>query len=584
MGRLRLRLCHVMPSGWAYRLKNKESSEAPESPYFRCCEQEAAAKIGLADKFCLSPVNRKSLDIAYPVKNAPPAVEGEAVFVKRHLRKAAVVSVGCGCRPTRSKNVRRKHRNGSRKDLKFIQGDHDNKKESSVVENTGKDLNSEYCWEKEDGWHVIAKVNDEIIRKKVVLKRRTENGKKCPPGSPVSSPDVISVNSCFARTAPRRTKKKKKKIAKPRDAKSSENTTCFNYRLSTSSADTVLDASTAYSWDKEYGSFVSDEDENLFSSKEHSVASDHYKSFSSESSFEFYESRSPHLSTIDESPRNPRRLSLKSSRRRSGHKKLPKRQREGRTPTDLSPEHDISGNAEKLPLISSPDSTKLEAKDDNVSATSGSSVSAGLVCDQGVLCPWRSEAEDLEATAKTWRESSLRRDDIRTIIYKSSEFNDNPHCLPFVTKNSHGRRSKAAKSTKNSRRSSSRKNAETSVSRSDTKCFPRRKLDEDLSGNGNGACVQSLPSNVEGKVRESVAVVKSSQDPYQDFKASMLEMILEKQIYQADDLEQLLHCFLSLNSRQHHEIIVQVFTEIWGKMFCSTRNPSTPVKCFLSDD
>ena len=46
----------------------------------------------------------------------------------------------------------------------------------------------------------------------------------------------------------------------------------------------------------------------------------------------------------------------------------------------------------------------------------------------------------------------------------------------------------------------------------------------------------------------SVAVEKDSDDPYLDFRHSMLQMILEKQIYSKDDLRQLLDCFLQLNS------------------------------------
>ncbi|KAK8642443.1 hypothetical protein V6N13_011786 [Hibiscus sabdariffa] len=80
--------------------------------------------------------------------------------------------------------------------------------------------------------------------------------------------------------------------------------------------------------------------------------------------------------------------------------------------------------------------------------------------------------------------------------------------------------------------------------------------------------MKEQPRMAEGKVRESVAVVTESEDPYEDFKRSMLEMILEKQIFEAKDLEQLLQCFLSLNSREYHEIIVEAFTEIWEALFC----------------
>ncbi|WCJ42467.1 Transcription repressor OFP8 [Euphorbia peplus] len=72
---------------------------------------------------------------------------------------------------------------------------------------------------------------------------------------------------------------------------------------------------------------------------------------------------------------------------------------------------------------------------------------------------------------------------------------------------------------------------------------------------------------VDGKVKDSFAVVKKSSDPYNDFRTSMVEMIIEKQIFAAYDLEELLQCFLSLNSDNHHRIIVEVFTEIYDALF-----------------
>uniref|UniRef100_A0A6N2LKT5 Transcription repressor n=1 Tax=Salix viminalis TaxID=40686 RepID=A0A6N2LKT5_SALVM len=68
------------------------------------------------------------------------------------------------------------------------------------------------------------------------------------------------------------------------------------------------------------------------------------------------------------------------------------------------------------------------------------------------------------------------------------------------------------------------------------------------------------------KILISIACVKDSDDPFQDFKNSMLQMILEKNIYSKDDLEELLNCFLELNSPCHHNVIVQAFTEIWKEI------------------
>ncbi|XP_074365241.1 uncharacterized protein LOC141706363 [Apium graveolens] len=74
-------------------------------------------------------------------------------------------------------------------------------------------------------------------------------------------------------------------------------------------------------------------------------------------------------------------------------------------------------------------------------------------------------------------------------------------------------------------------------------------------------------SGADVKVKDSFAVVKRSNDPYNDFRTSMVEMIVEMQIFGSKDLENLLQCFLSLNSITHHKVIIHVFTEIWEALF-----------------
>ncbi|XP_071717370.1 uncharacterized protein [Rutidosis leptorrhynchoides] len=77
-----------------------------------------------------------------------------------------------------------------------------------------------------------------------------------------------------------------------------------------------------------------------------------------------------------------------------------------------------------------------------------------------------------------------------------------------------------------------------------------------------------VPIKGKGKlVKDSVAIVKKSSDPHEDFRVSMLEMIVERQIFGTKDLENLLKCFLSLNSEEHHRVICDVFTEIWETLF-----------------
>ncbi|CAK9142705.1 unnamed protein product [Ilex paraguariensis] len=65
---------------------------------------------------------------------------------------------------------------------------------------------------------------------------------------------------------------------------------------------------------------------------------------------------------------------------------------------------------------------------------------------------------------------------------------------------------------------------------------------------------------------ESFAIVKSSFDPEKDFRESMMEMIVENNIRASKDLEELLACYLSLNSGEYHDLIVKAFEQIWFNM------------------
>ncbi|KFK26818.1 hypothetical protein AALP_AA8G297500 [Arabis alpina] len=67
-------------------------------------------------------------------------------------------------------------------------------------------------------------------------------------------------------------------------------------------------------------------------------------------------------------------------------------------------------------------------------------------------------------------------------------------------------------------------------------------------------------------VLESFAVVKRSVDPKKDFKESMVEMIEENNIRASKDLEDLLACYLSLNPKEYHDLIIQVFEQIWRQL------------------
>ncbi|KAJ8450024.1 hypothetical protein Cgig2_029386 [Carnegiea gigantea] len=60
---------------------------------------------------------------------------------------------------------------------------------------------------------------------------------------------------------------------------------------------------------------------------------------------------------------------------------------------------------------------------------------------------------------------------------------------------------------------------------------------------------------------DSFAIVKCSRNPQQDFRDSMLEMIMEKRIRRPEELEELLACYLSLNADEYHDLIIKVFRQ-----------------------
>ncbi|GLJ13514.1 hypothetical protein SUGI_0214160 [Cryptomeria japonica] len=74
-----------------------------------------------------------------------------------------------------------------------------------------------------------------------------------------------------------------------------------------------------------------------------------------------------------------------------------------------------------------------------------------------------------------------------------------------------------------------------------------------------------LPSEIFSRsVKESVALVKHSFNPYKDFRDSMMEMILASNIdISNSDLEEMLYCYFSLNPPEHHDLIKRAFMDIW---------------------
>lgn len=68
-----------------------------------------------------------------------------------------------------------------------------------------------------------------------------------------------------------------------------------------------------------------------------------------------------------------------------------------------------------------------------------------------------------------------------------------------------------------------------------------------------------------------VAMEKSSYDPREDFRESMMEMITANRLQDAKDLRSLLNYYISMNSDEYHSLILEVFHEVCTSLFLSCK-------------
>lgn len=64
-----------------------------------------------------------------------------------------------------------------------------------------------------------------------------------------------------------------------------------------------------------------------------------------------------------------------------------------------------------------------------------------------------------------------------------------------------------------------------------------------------------------------LAMEKSSYDPREDFRESIVEMITANRICEPKDLRRLLNCYVSMNSEEYRWIILEVFHEVCTDLF-----------------
>ncbi|KAF5188906.1 Transcription repressor like [Thalictrum thalictroides] len=72
----------------------------------------------------------------------------------------------------------------------------------------------------------------------------------------------------------------------------------------------------------------------------------------------------------------------------------------------------------------------------------------------------------------------------------------------------------------------------------------------------------SLPDDVQGIYADSLCAVKYSMDPLVDLKESIIEMVKNVGVRNWEDMEELIYCYVVLNSTEIHGFIVQAFLSL----------------------
>lgn len=78
-------------------------------------------------------------------------------------------------------------------------------------------------------------------------------------------------------------------------------------------------------------------------------------------------------------------------------------------------------------------------------------------------------------------------------------------------------------------------------------------------------------SSGNSKLIVMVAMEKCSYDPLEDFRESIRQMIVANRIWEPKDLRRLLNCYVSMNSEESREVILEAFHDVCSTLFLSCK-------------
>lgn len=82
----------------------------------------------------------------------------------------------------------------------------------------------------------------------------------------------------------------------------------------------------------------------------------------------------------------------------------------------------------------------------------------------------------------------------------------------------------------------------------------------------------SLPEDIHGVFADSDCAVKYSSDPFHDIRKSIVKMIQYVKVQDWNDIEELIYCYIALNSPDVHIYITEAFLSLSTPRFTKRRN------------
>ncbi|XP_009389776.2 transcription repressor OFP13-like [Musa acuminata AAA Group] len=82
------------------------------------------------------------------------------------------------------------------------------------------------------------------------------------------------------------------------------------------------------------------------------------------------------------------------------------------------------------------------------------------------------------------------------------------------------------------------------------------------AGKAAAAAAVAAETTRDSFYHESITMAMSSEDPYQDFRSSMEEMVAAHGLREWHSLQELLQCYLRLNEKKNHKVIVMAFVDL----------------------